>query len=55
MDADALWLSFAEHLARLYSAADPTVEHGLGWLAVLSRKDHTDVNICAPVGRESCQ
>ena len=46
MDADALWLRFAEHLARLYAAADPTVEHGSGWLAVLSRKDHTDVNVC---------
>jgi Acetyltransferase (GNAT) domain len=46
MDADALWLRFAEHLACLYAAAGPTVEHGPGWLAVLSHKDHTDVNIC---------
>ena len=46
MDADALWLRFAEHLARLYAAVGPTVERGLGWFAVLSRQDHTDVNIC---------
>lgn len=46
MDADGLWLRFGEHLARLYAAAGPTVERGPGWLAVLSREQHTDVNIC---------
>lgn len=46
MDADGLWLQFAEHLARLYAPVDPTVAGGAGWLAVLSRKQHTDINIC---------
>jgi hypothetical protein len=46
MHADALWLTFIEHLTRLYATAGPTVKRGPGWLAVLSRKDHTDVNIC---------
>ena len=47
MDADALWRRFAAHLARLYAgAADPTVERGSGWLALLSNQPHTDVNLC---------
>jgi GNAT superfamily N-acetyltransferase len=46
VDADRLWLEFADHLARLYGPADATVERGPGWLAVLSREQHTDVNIC---------
>jgi hypothetical protein len=46
MDADALWLRFADHLARLYAPVDPTVGGGPGWRAVLSRERHTDVNIC---------
>lgn len=45
MDADALWLQFADHLARLYAPVGPTVERGPGWLAVLSGEEHTDVNI----------
>jgi GNAT superfamily N-acetyltransferase len=47
MDADALWRRFADHLARLYAGvANPTIERGSGWLAVLSNEQHTDVNIC---------
>ena len=46
MDADVLWPQFADHLARLYAPVGPTVERGPGWLAVLSREQHTDVNIC---------
>jgi GNAT superfamily N-acetyltransferase len=47
MDPDALWRRFADHLARLYAGvAAPAVEHGPGWLAVLSNEQHTDVNIC---------
>jgi GNAT superfamily N-acetyltransferase len=45
MDTDALWLEFAGHLARLYEPVDAAVERGPGWLAVLSREQHTDVNI----------
>ena len=46
MHTDALWLEFTGHLARLYAPVAPTVESGPGWLAVLSREPHTDVNIC---------
>ena len=47
MDTDTLWLELADHLARLFAPAGPAVERGPGWLAVLSREQHTDVNICA--------
>ena len=46
METDALWLEFTGHLARLYAPVAPTVKRGPGWLAVLSREPHTDVNIC---------
>ena len=46
MDADALWRQFADHLARLYAPAEPAIAGGPGWLAVLSREQHTDINIC---------
>jgi hypothetical protein len=46
MDADALLVEFADHLGRLYAPGDPTVGAGPGWRAVLSREQHTDVNIC---------
>jgi hypothetical protein len=46
MDTDALWLRFADHLARLYAPVGPTFERGPGWLAVISREQHTDINIC---------
>ena len=45
MATDALWLTFAEHLARLYVSVGPTCERGPGWVAVLTREQHTDINI----------
>lgn len=46
MHTDALWIEFTGHLARRFAPVAPTVARGPGWLAVLSREPHTDVNIC---------